>query len=102
MTATAARPAGHRAADDATRPVWWQRAGWPLVVLGVVVVAAVLRLVHVQSAYELFIDEVSYADLSANVAGGRGVVLNGGPFDLHPPLFFLAAGALLLATRWPR
>lgn len=97
MTATAARPAGHRAADDATRPVWWQRAGWPLVVLGVVVVAAVLRLVHVQSAYELFIDEVSYADLSANVAGGRGVVLNGGPFDLHPPLFFLAAGALLLA-----
>ncbi len=97
MTATAARPAGHRAADDATRPVWWQRAGWPLVVLGVVVVAAVLRLVHVQSAYELFIDEVSYADLSANIAGGRGVVLNGGPFDLHPPLLFLAGGALLLA-----
>lgn len=97
MTDTAARVGGHRdGAVALARPRWWHRAGWPLVVLGVVVVAAVLRLVHVQTAYELFIDEVSYADLSANVAGGRGVVLDGGPFDLHPPLFFFAGAALLL------
>lgn len=97
MTDTAARVGAHRSGATAIpRPPWWHHAGWPLVVVGVVVVAAVLRLVHVQSAYELFIDEVSYADLSANVAAGRGVVLNGGPFDLHPPLFFLAGAVLLL------
>lgn len=97
MTDTASHVGAHRSAATAVRrPPWWHRVGWPLVVVGVVVVAAVLRLVHVQTAYELFIDEVSYADLSANVAGGHGVVLNGGPFDLHPPLLFLAGATILL------
>lgn len=94
MTALAERPAAPRAAAHRRhrRPVG---TAWPVAVLGVLVVAAVLRLFHVQSAYELFIDEVSYADLSANVASGAGVVLDGGPFDLHPPLLFLVGGGLL-------
>ena len=59
--------------------------------------AAALRLTHLHTAYELFIDEVTYSDLAASVAAGDGVGLDGRPFDLHPPLLFLVFGALLRA-----
>lgn len=71
------------------------RFGWRLTVLTVVAVAAGLRLFHIQTAYEIFVDEVSYAKLSASVAAGRGLMLNGGPFDLHPPGMFVLFGGML-------
>lgn len=93
MTALAERPAATR--TPAHRRPAAPGIGWPLTVLAVLAVAAALRLVHVQTAYDVFIDEVSYSQLSSNVAAGRGVVLDGGPFDLHPPLLFLLFGGVL-------
>ena len=48
------------------------------------------------TAYELFIDEVTYADLALSVARGDGVRLHGEPFHLHPAGFF---GTLAVAVR---
>lgn len=61
-------------------------------------VALVLRLFHITTANDLFVDEVSYATIARNIAAGRGVVLDGSPFFLHPPAFFHEL-ALVLAVR---
>ncbi|SDI78961.1 Dolichyl-phosphate-mannose-protein mannosyltransferase [Frankineae bacterium MT45] len=58
-------------------------------------VALVLRLLHLKSAYNLFIDEVTYSDIATNVASGHGVTSYGAPFDLHPPLVFLTLGGVI-------
>lgn len=96
---TGSATAGSATARSVTAPPERRRRTWkilwPGAVVGVVSLAAVLRLIHVQTAYQIFIDEVSYTDLSVNVAAGRGVVLNGSPFDLHPPGMFLVFGGLL-------
>lgn len=60
-------------------------------VVAVVVIAALtaaLRLINQASAYDLFIDEIQYADVANSFAAGHGPELFGGPFFLHPPLFF--------------
>ena len=44
-----------------------------------------LRLIGVRRSYDIFIDEVTYTRLAVNLAGGRGLTLDGHPFDLHPP-----------------
>ena len=65
------------------------RAGF---VVGAVVVAALavgLRAFHQLSAYELFMDEIQYADVANSFAAGRGAMLFDEPFYLHPPLAFL-------------
>jgi hypothetical protein len=51
--------------------------------------AAILRLVAVTTAYDIFIDEVSYTQLAHNLAHGHGLFLNGEPFMLHPPTAFV-------------
>jgi 4-amino-4-deoxy-L-arabinose transferase-like glycosyltransferase len=56
----------------------------------VVLVAVTARGVGLSSANDLFIDELTYADLSAVLASGRLPALFGVPFFLHPP------GGLLL------
>ncbi len=61
-------------------------------VVGAVVVAALavgLRAFHQLSAYELFMDEIQYADVANSFAAGRGAMLFDEPFYLHPPLAFL-------------
>ncbi|QJY49042.1 phospholipid carrier-dependent glycosyltransferase [Pseudonocardia broussonetiae] len=67
------------------------------VALAVVVLAGALRLWRVRESYELFIDEVTYAEISRTVALGQGVLLYGEPFFLHPPALF---GTLALAMTW--
>jgi 4-amino-4-deoxy-L-arabinose transferase-like glycosyltransferase len=64
-------------------------------IMGIVVVAAAARLVALRSAYDVFIDEVTYTTISRNLAHGHGLVLYGQPFDLHPPAAFaLYAGVI--------
>ena len=80
----------------ASRPVLeWTLAGL------VVLIAAVLRATGLTSANDLFIDELTYADLSAMLATGRLPALFGEPFFLHPPggMLLDAATIRLLALR---
>jgi hypothetical protein len=61
-------------------------------VLGAVALASLavgLRAYHQLQSYELFMDEVQYADVANAFAGGRGAQLFDEPFYLHPPLAFL-------------
>ncbi|WP_018334248.1 ArnT family glycosyltransferase [Actinomycetospora chiangmaiensis] len=57
--------------------------------LVLVAVAVVLRGYDQHSAYELFMDEVQYADVANSFAEGTGPQLFNAPFFLHPPLAFL-------------
>lgn len=62
---------------------------------GLLALALACRLVNVRGAYEVFVDEVTYATIGRNLAAGDGVTLYGDPFFLHPPaLFGLEAAAL--------
>jgi 4-amino-4-deoxy-L-arabinose transferase-like glycosyltransferase len=68
-----------------------RRPGLVFVLAGLVLVAAavVLRGYDQHSAYELFMDEVQYADVANSFAEGNGPQLFDAPFFLHPPLAFL-------------
>jgi dolichyl-phosphate-mannose-protein mannosyltransferase len=51
--------------------------------------ALTLRLYAIVTSYNLFIDEVTYATVTRNLASGHGVTLyDDQPFDLHPPFAF--------------
>ncbi|WP_336923372.1 phospholipid carrier-dependent glycosyltransferase [Aquipuribacter sp. SD81] len=72
--------------------------GWSVtglvVLLGVVLVGGLARLWRLPTAYDLFIDEVTYTDIARSVAAGEGVLLHGEPFFLHPAgVFWVLAGA---------
>jgi 4-amino-4-deoxy-L-arabinose transferase-like glycosyltransferase len=58
------------------------------------VVALGLCLVRLSSSYDIFIDEVTYTRLARNLADGRGLTLDGQPFDLHPPALIGLLGAV--------
>ncbi len=62
------------------------------------VFALAVRAVNLATAYDLFVDEVTYFFISQSVATGHGVVLHGQPFFLHPPLYFLAEAPYILLT----
>ena len=67
------------------------------VALALFAAAVVLRLYHVTTSYDVFIDEVTYRQIASNLANGEGLTLYGSPFTLHPPVsFLLMAGALRL------
>jgi hypothetical protein len=70
------------------------RRDWPFLGAGAVIVLAsvFLRWFHQTSAYELFMDEIQYADVGNSFAAGRGPELFGEPFFLHPPSFFVLVG----------
>ena len=57
-------------------------------IVGVAVLAVVARLVALTTANDLFIDEVTYTNISRSLAHGQGLMLYGQPFDLHPPAAF--------------
>lgn len=67
---------------------------------GIFLVALGLRLFHVVTSYDLFIDEVTYAEIARNIAQGHGVTHYGEPFDLHPPVVLgtFAAALRLIGT----
>lgn len=67
--------------------------GFALTALILGVAALALRLVRLDRAYGLFIDEATYSDIARSVAAGDGIRLHGEPFTLHPPVGFLAMGA---------
>jgi hypothetical protein len=67
--------------------------GQLLYVVGAVALAAVavgLRAFRQREAYELFMDEIQYADVANSFSAGHGAMLFDEPFYLHPPLAFLA------------
>ena len=53
----------------------------------IVALALVLRLIRHSTNYELFVDEVSYSNIGLAIASGKGALLYGQPFFLHPPIF---------------
>ncbi|AGZ38545.1 group 1 glycosyl transferase [Actinoplanes friuliensis DSM 7358] len=85
--------AGERATGLAAVPPPRKRAETlarlAMVPAAVFVLALTVRLIAISRAYDIFVDEISYADVARNLATGQGLVLNGGPFHLHPPGFFL-------------
>ena len=68
-----------------------------LVPLLVGVVAALARLIAITRAYDLFVDEITYASIGRNLARGAGLTLYGAPFTLHPPVVFTLYA---LVIRW--
>src|SRR4051812_6664716 len=79
----------------ATRTTDRSRA-W-LLPVGLAMAAFVLRAAFVARAYELFIDEVTYTEVSRNLVTGHGLSVYGRPFELHPPLLFFVLGAVIKA-----
>jgi 4-amino-4-deoxy-L-arabinose transferase-like glycosyltransferase len=81
------RPGGAAANDGRSpAPIRLRRRIHPLVPIAVL--ALVLRLVEITRSYELFVDEITYATISRNVARGDGLSLYGQPFTLHPSALF--------------
>jgi 4-amino-4-deoxy-L-arabinose transferase-like glycosyltransferase len=57
-------------------------------------------LVRHSTNYELFVDEITYSNVGLAIAQGKGAVLYGQPFFLHPPgLMFVLAAAMRLLGR---
>jgi len=63
------------------------RSHWPALV--VLATALATRLYRIEGAYEIHVDEVSYADTATVVAQGGGLTMFGIPFHLHPPGYFV-------------
>jgi 4-amino-4-deoxy-L-arabinose transferase-like glycosyltransferase len=64
--------------------------------VGIGVVALLARLLAIDTAYDIFIDEATYTNVALNVAHGHGVTLYGQTFDLHPPAAFGLYGLSIL------
>ncbi|MCD4851379.1 glycosyltransferase family 39 protein [Arthrobacter sp. AK01] len=60
-----------------------RRSRWVALLVGLL--ALVFRVFGVQRANDLFIDEVTYADIARQVADGHMPSSSGAPFFLHPP-----------------
>jgi 4-amino-4-deoxy-L-arabinose transferase-like glycosyltransferase len=75
---------------------WWLRSLmlWAAVVL-IGCATFVLRAIHLDRSWDIFVDEISYLQLSQSVAENLEVTLYGDPFYLHPPLFFFLEGAYM-------
>ncbi|MEJ2868908.1 phospholipid carrier-dependent glycosyltransferase [Actinomycetospora sp. OC33-EN08] len=67
--------------------------------LVLVAAAVVLRGLHQHTAYELFMDEVQYADVANSFVEGNGPQLFDAPFFLHPPLAFLYFSRFIAAAQ---
>ncbi len=71
------------------RPDSASRTPGLVLALALMTLAGGLRFVNVGSAYDVWQDEVNYVDLSVSLRHGQFPPrFNGGPFLLHPPLFF--------------
>ncbi len=101
------RPDVHRTSVRATatapvaviaraRALLSSRAGTILLPTVVLVLAAFgFRSIGLTTSFELWVDEMLYAELGASVARGELPNLPDGPFFLHPPGFFLVEAAAI-------
>ena len=79
-------------------PEWWlSRAGAPALALAAALAAVAfgVRATGLSSSFELFSDEMLYADLGSSLSRGEMPQLADGPFFLHPPGFFLIEAAVI-------
>ena len=74
--------------SSALRNPWW-------IALSVGLLALAFRVFGVQRANDVFIDEVTYADLAREIADGKMPSILGNPFFLHPPASY-ALNALVI------
>ncbi len=74
------------------RAAFLHRVTWAV---GIAAVALVARLIALPTAYDIFIDETSYTNISMSVAHGKGATLYGLPFVLHPPAAFGLWGLII-------
>ena len=65
---------------------WWALAALATTLIGA---AAAMRLWGLRTANELFVDEITYAQLASQVAQGHLPSQDGQPFFLHPPGSFV-------------
>ncbi|MFJ4209639.1 ArnT family glycosyltransferase [Paenarthrobacter sp. NPDC089675] len=70
-----------------------RRTGWVAVLLGLL--ALEFRVSDVQQANDVFIDEVTYADLARQMAEGHLPSILGSPFFLHPPGTYALNGLVI-------
>lgn len=79
------------AAAAATTGVLRSSRVWSAVVPALVLVLAAFgfRAIGLTTSFELWVDEMLYAELGASVARGELPNLPDGPFFLHPPGFFI-------------
>lgn len=77
----------HRAELTVRRTGWGRSDVLVLIALAAVAIAA--RWWNSATAYDLFVDEIVYDRLGLSMQDNVIPVLNGGPFFLHPPGFFL-------------
>ena len=72
------------------------RAGSTMLAAAVLVLAAFgFRAIGLTTSFELWVDEMLYAELGASVARGELPNLPDGPFFLHPPGFFIIEAAAI-------
>jgi hypothetical protein len=64
-------------------------------------VALGIRSIGLTHSFELWVDEMLYADLGASAGRGEMPRLADGPFFLHPPGFFLLEGGVIRLFRIP-
>ncbi|WP_223935829.1 glycosyltransferase family 39 protein [Arthrobacter sp. StoSoilB5] len=76
-----------------TSPRRLQHSWWIAVSVGLL--GLVFRVFGVQRANDVFIDEVTYADLAREIADGKMPSILGNPFFLHPPASY-ALNALVI------
>ncbi|SDN54657.1 phospholipid carrier-dependent glycosyltransferase [Geodermatophilus sp. DSM 45219] len=75
---------------------WRRVTSMPLLVAATLAALAfAVRSVGLTRGFELWIDEMHYADLGASISRGEMPALADGPFFLHPPGFFLLEGAVI-------
>ena len=89
MTAIAERPGVTGSRMARTEATLARRLGPALPVLLLVLAAFGVRSIGLTSSFELWVDEMLYAELGASVARGELPNLPDGPFFLHPPGFFV-------------
>lgn len=92
MTQVVPPTSADRSGPPSTGPV---RRRTVAAIAGLLLLAAALRLFHLDRAFELFIDEVTYTDIALSLAEGDGVRLHGESFHLHPPGLFLVLAAVM-------
>jgi len=59
------------------------------------ILAFSLRAINVGDSFNIFIDEITYLQISQSVASNLHVQLHGQPFYLHPPAYFFIEAAYL-------
>ncbi len=72
-----------------------------LLTILIFILATFVVIFRIGQAPDIFTDEIIYSRVSIRVTGERALVWDSGqPFIVHPPLYYLVAGAFLNATHF--